>query len=107
MGGRIGAGRTRPEHREWSDQLYATYARGREARTMAAIVSESGLPPADRRAMAFAEAFEREFIAQPGGRRTLDETFEVGWRLLETLPRDDLFRIGDATWDVRRGRGAP
>ncbi|HVZ49671.1 MAG TPA: V-type ATP synthase subunit B [Gemmatimonadaceae bacterium] len=106
MGGRIGAGRTRPEHREWSDQLYATYARGREARTMAAIVSESGLPPADRRAMAFAEAFEREFIAQPGGRRTLDETFEVGWRLLDTLPRDDLFRISDATWDLRRGRGA-
>ena len=101
MGGGIGKGRTRPEHREWSDQLYAIYARGREARTMAAIVSESGLPPADRRALAFADAFERDFIAQPKGRRTIDETFAVGWRLLETLPRDDLFRISDATWAAR------
>ena len=101
MSGGIGKDRTRPEHREWSDQLYATYARGREARTMAAIVGESGLPPADRRALVFAEAFERNFIAQPGGRRTIDETFAAGWRLLETLPRDDLLRISDATWQAR------
>ncbi|MEA3248044.1 MAG: V-type ATP synthase subunit B [Gemmatimonadota bacterium] len=105
MGGGIGKGRTRPEHREWSDQLYAVYARGREARTMAAIVSESGLPAADRRSLAFADAFEREFIAQPRGRRTIEETFEVGWRLLETLPRDDLFRISDATWAARTAAG--
>ncbi len=65
MSSGIGKGRTRPEHRGWSDQLYATYARGRKARTMAAIVGESGLPPADRRALAFSEAFERDFIAQP------------------------------------------
>lgn len=108
MSGGIGKGRTRPEHREWSDQLYATYARGREARTMAAIVSESGLPAADRRALAFADAFEREFIGQPEGRRTIDATFEVGWRLLERLPRDDLTRISDATWAARRAAaGAP
>lgn len=104
MSGGIGRNRTRAEHREWSDQLYATYARGRDARTMAAIVSESGLPPADRRALTFANAFEREFIAQPDGRRTIDETFEAGWRLLETLPRDDLLRIGDATWAARAAR---
>ncbi|MFI5310904.1 MAG: V-type ATP synthase subunit B [Gemmatimonadales bacterium] len=101
MSGGIGPDRTRPEHREWSDQLYATYARGREARTMAAIVGESGLPAADRRALTFADAFEREFIAQPGGRRTIAETFEAGWRLLEALPRDDLLRITDATWAAR------
>jgi V/A-type H+-transporting ATPase subunit B len=105
MSGGIGKDRTRPEHREWSDQLYAVYARGREARTMAAIVSESGLPPADRRALAFADAFEREFIAQPDGRRTIDETFDIGWRLLESLPRDDLYRISEATW-ARRGEAA-
>ncbi|MFI5243790.1 MAG: V-type ATP synthase subunit B [Gemmatimonadales bacterium] len=101
MSGGIGQDRTRPEHREWSDQLYATYARGREARTMAAIVGESGLPAADRRALTFADAFEREFIAQPGGRRTIGETFDAGWRLLEALPRDDLLRITDATWAAR------
>lgn len=98
MNGGIGKGRTRAEHREWSDQLYATYARGREARTMAAIVGESGLPEADRRALAFSERFEREFIGQPKGRRSMEETFSLGWQLLETLPRHDLMRIGDATW---------
>jgi V/A-type H+-transporting ATPase subunit B len=102
MSGGIGAERTRAEHREWSDQLYATYARGREARTMAAIVGESGLPEGDRRALVFADAFEREFIGQREGRRTIDETFDAGWRLLETLPRDDLLRIGDAAWAARQ-----
>jgi V/A-type H+-transporting ATPase subunit B len=102
MSSGIGKGRTRPEHRDWSDQLYATYARGREARTMAAIVGESGLPPVDRRALAFSEAFEREFISQPAGRRTIDETFQAGWKLLETLPRDDLLRISEATWQAHQ-----
>ncbi|HVB31536.1 MAG TPA: V-type ATP synthase subunit B [Gemmatimonadaceae bacterium] len=102
MNAGIGAERTRREHREWSDQLYATYARGREARTMAAIVGESGLPDADRRAFALADRFEREFVNQPEGRRTIDDTFEVGWKLLETLPRDDLARLSDATLEARR-----
>jgi len=107
MSGGIGKGRTRPEHREWSDQLYASYARGREARTMAAIVGESGLPAADRRAMAFAERFETEFIGQREGRRSLDATFAAGWRLLATLPRDDLGRVSDATWAARPTNDAP
>jgi len=101
MGSGIGKDRTRAEHREWSDQLYAVYARGRDARTMAAIVGESGLPAADRRALVFAEAFEREFIGQPGGRRTIGETFETGWRLLETLPRDELNRLSASAWAAR------
>jgi len=101
MSSGIGKDHTRAEHREWSDQLYAIYARGREARTMAAIVGESGLPAADHRALAFSDAFERDFIAQPAGRRALDETFDIGWRLLETLPRGDLLRIADATWEKR------
>ncbi|MEQ1690807.1 MAG: V-type ATP synthase subunit B [Gemmatimonas sp.] len=97
MSGGIGSDRTRAEHREWSDQLYASYARGREAREMAAIVGESGLPATDRRALAFADAFEREFIGQDA-RRSLDETFAVGWRLLDALPRDDLVRLSNAVW---------
>jgi V/A-type H+-transporting ATPase subunit B len=101
MGSGIGKERTRPEHREWSDQLYAVYARGRDARTMAAIVGESGLPGADHRALAFAESFEREFIGQPEGRRTIAETFEAGWRLLETLPREELMRLSASTWAAR------
>ena len=101
----IGAERTVPEHREWADQLYAVYTRGREARQMAAIVGEAGLAAADRRAMAFAERFEQELVRQGGERRPLTETIEIGWRLLETLPREDLLRISEATWSARHPRG--
>lgn len=107
MGAGTGVGKTRAEHRQWSDQLYASYARGREARTMAAIVGASGLADADRRALDFAERFEREFVHQGGGRRSIDETFAIGWRLLEQLPREDLLRISDATWSARHGRAVP
>lgn len=103
MGAGIGAS-TAPDHRKWSDQLYAVYASGREARLTAAIVGESGLPPADRRALAFTERFEREFIHQGSARRTIVETLEAGWRLLETLPREDLHRIPEEAWARRAGR---
>lgn len=109
MSAGIGEGHTRPSHREWSDQLYAVYARGREARLMAAVVGASGLADADRRALEFADRFEREFVGQGSARRAMDETFEVGWRLLETLPREDLVRLGERTLAERRamrGQGA-
>jgi V/A-type H+-transporting ATPase subunit B len=99
MSAGIGTGRTVPEHREWANQLYASYSQGREARLMAAVVGEAGLSEADRRALAFAERFEREFVGQER-RRTLAETIATGWRLLETLPRDDLIRLSDATWSA-------
>jgi V/A-type H+-transporting ATPase subunit B len=105
MGAGIGAG-TAPDHRRWSDQLYAVYSQGREARLTAAIVGESGLPPADRRALEFTERFEKEFIDQGGARRTIAETLEIGWTLLETLPREDLHRIPEEAWARRAGREA-
>ena len=86
---------TVPEHRRWADQLYASYAQGREARFTAAIVGENGLPAADRRALEFAERFEREFVHQGEVRRTIRDTVDTGWRLLRTLPREDLTRIPD------------
>jgi V/A-type H+-transporting ATPase subunit B len=100
MNAGIGAGRTVAEHREWANQLYASYSQGREARLMAAVVGDAGLSDGDRRAVAFADRFEREFVGQQG-RRSLADTVAVGWRLLETLPRDDLLRLGDATWAAR------
>jgi V/A-type H+/Na+-transporting ATPase subunit B len=104
MNAGIGKDKTRPEHREWADQLYAVYTRGREARTMAAIVGEAGLSPGDRRALAFADRFETEFVGQRAVRRTIGETIDTGWRLLETLPREDLLRLSDAAWAARQGR---
>jgi V/A-type H+/Na+-transporting ATPase subunit B len=104
MNAGIGQGRTVAEHREWADQLYAIYARGREARQMAAIVGETGLAPADRRAMAFAEQFEQQLVSQGEVRRPLAKTIEIGWRLLDTLPREDLLRLSEETWNARHPR---
>jgi V/A-type H+-transporting ATPase subunit B len=107
MNAGIGKDKTVPEHRQWADQLYAVYTRGRDARMMAAIVGEGGLAEADRRALGFAEQFENEFVRQGVSRRTLAETMAVGWRLLEGLPREDLTRISEATWAARRGGQTP
>ncbi|MBL0217040.1 MAG: V-type ATP synthase subunit B [Myxococcales bacterium] len=103
MNAGIGAGKTAREHRRWADQLYALYARGREARLMASIVGEAGLGEADRRARELASRFELELVAQGHGRRTVAETIAIGWRLLESMPRDELDRIDDATWAARPG----
>lgn len=101
MNAGIGKGHTVPEHREWADQLYAIYARGREAKLMAAIVGSEGLAPGDRRALAFVDLFEQQLIHQSGERRSLEDTIRVGWSLLQTIPRDELSRISSATWDAR------
>jgi V/A-type H+/Na+-transporting ATPase subunit B len=106
MNAGIGPARTVPEHREWANQLYASYSQGREAQLMAAVVGEAGLSDADRRALAFTERFEREFVAQQR-RRSLDETLAVGWGLLESLPRDDLLRLADRTWAEHQARVNP
>jgi V/A-type H+-transporting ATPase subunit B len=96
MNAGIGAAHTVPEHRKWADQLYTIYARGREARLMVAIVGESGLMPADRRALAFAEDFERTLVGQGADRRSLAETIDAGWRLLDRLPPEDLLKLTPA-----------
>ena len=107
MNAGIGPGRSVAEHRQWADQLYALYAQGREARLMAAIVGEEGLVGADRRALAFVDRFEHAFIGQGRQRRTLAETIDAGWALLDALPRDDLARIRDETWQQHHGKQAP
>ena len=101
MNAGIGEGRTVEEHREWANQLYALYARGREAKVTAAIIGEASLGPADREAMAFARRFETELVDQGNRRRTLDETIALGWRLMEPFPREALTRISDDAWARR------
>jgi V/A-type H+/Na+-transporting ATPase subunit B len=104
MNAGIGKDKTVPEHRQWADQLYAVYSRGREARLMTTIVGEAGLAEPDRRALIFAHRFEDEFVGQRDRRRTIAETVTEGWRLLDTLPREELTRISASTWDARTGR---
>jgi V/A-type H+-transporting ATPase subunit B len=93
MNAGIGAGKTRPDHRQVADQLYAFYAEGRDLRRLVAIVGEAALSEEDRRYLAFSEGFEGEFIHQGTANRTIQETFEQAWRLLGMLPPRELKRI--------------
>ncbi|MFH1586863.1 MAG: V-type ATP synthase subunit B [Candidatus Diapherotrites archaeon] len=90
----IGEGKTRPDHRGVADQLYSGYAEGRDLRSLSAVVGEEALTETDRKYLKFADMFEKEFLTQ--GRhedRSIEETFEIGWRLLSTLPEAELKRI--------------
>jgi V/A-type H+-transporting ATPase subunit B len=100
MNAGIGPGRTRPEHRVVADQLFATYAHGRDLRRLVTVIGEAALSPAERRVLAFADRFEVLFVGQGGARRTLDETFEAAWRVLGELPRVELGRIPEAVIDA-------
>ncbi len=93
MNAGVGAGKTREDHRGLADQLYACYARGREVRRLMSIVGESGLPQEDQRYLAFAAAFESTYLDQGDTRRTLAETLELGWRLLDRFPGAELKRV--------------
>ena len=68
-------------------------------------MGEAGLSESDRRAMAFADRFEQELVHQGEERRGVAETVEIGWRLLESLPREDLSRLSESAWDWRQGAG--
>src|SRR5690606_16198884 len=85
MNAGIGAGKTRADHRQLADQLYAFYAEGRDLRRLVAIIGEASLSDEDRRFLTFADQFEREFVAQPE-RRSIEETLEAGWRVLAPFP---------------------
>jgi V/A-type H+-transporting ATPase subunit B len=89
----IGQGKTRPDHRQVADQLYALYAEGRDLRRLVAIVGEAALSEEDRRYLAFAQHFEQEFIHQGQTNRPLEATFAQAWELLGRLPARELKRI--------------
>lgn len=93
MNAGIGPGKTRPDHRQVADQLYALYAQGCDLRRLVAIIGEAALSDEDRRYLAFAERFEEEFIHQGLTNRSLEETFERAWQLLGILPSRELKRI--------------
>lgn len=97
MNNGIGEGRTTAWHREWSNQLYASYARGRDVRKLMAIVGEDALTDIDKRYLAFTIGFERYMVGQGENRRTLEETFALGWKLMGLLPAQELTRIGRET----------
>ena len=89
----IGPGKTREDHRNVADQLYASYAYGRDLRRLVAIVGEEALTELDKRYLKFADEFERQFITQGDENRSIERTLEIGWQLFTLLPEEELKRI--------------
>jgi V/A-type H+-transporting ATPase subunit B len=90
----IGAGKTREDHADVLNQLFACYARGKEARELALILGEASLADLDRLYLKFADRFEDEFVRQGEfTARTIGETIALGWALLRDLPAAELKRI--------------
>lgn len=89
----IGEGRTRGDHRGVADQLYAYYAEGVDLRRLVAIVGEEALTDMDRMALKFADAFEQNYLDQKDENRELEQTLELGWKLISMMPRESIKRI--------------
>src|SRR6056297_1300084 len=90
----IGKGKTREDHADLSNQLFAAYARGKEMQELAVILGESALSDMDRIYYSFADSFEERFVSQ-GYRenREVDHTLDIGWELLSSMPENELKRI--------------
>ncbi|MFW6141079.1 MAG: V-type ATP synthase subunit B [Candidatus Saliniplasma sp.] len=92
----IGEERTREDHSDVSNQLYAAYAEGNELRDLVAVVGEEALSERDRTYLQFADEFEERFIGQGGDEdRAIDETLDLAWQLLTIIPKRDLKRIDE------------
>lgn len=93
----IGQGFTREDHPALSNQLFASYSKVQEARSLASVIGEDELSDGDKRYLAFGRAFETYFVAQDELRdRTIEETLDLGWRLLSILPASELDRVSEA-----------
>jgi V/A-type H+-transporting ATPase subunit B len=96
----IGEGKTREDHADTMNQLFAAYATGKEARELAVILGESALSESDKAFADFAEAFEANYVSQGyQNNREITDTLELGWELLKILPRNELKRIRDEYLD--------
>ena len=90
----IGKGKTREDHAGTMNQLFGAYARGKEAKELMVVLGESALTPVDRLYAKFADAFEAEYINQSFREdRTIEQTLDLGWKLLSILPRSEMKRI--------------
>ena len=90
----IGKNKTREDHADTMNQLFAAYARGKEAKELAAILGDAALSHVDKIFAKFAAEFERRYISQGfETNRTIEETLNIGWELLRMLPRAELKRI--------------
>lgn len=96
----IGKGKTREDHADTMNQLFAAYARGKEAKELAVILGDAALTDVDKLYAKFADSFEKEYVSQGFEEdRNITKTLETGWKLLSILPRSELKRIRDEYLD--------
>lgn len=93
----IGEGFTRADHSTLSNQLFASYAKVMDARSLASVIGEEELSPVDKQYLHFGKLFEQQFLTQQHNEnRSIEQSLDLGWRLLSTLPRSELDRVDDA-----------
>lgn len=96
----IGEGKTRADHASTMNQLFAAYARGKDAKELMVILGEAALTEVDKLYAQFADAFEARYVSQGyNTNRTIEQTLDLGWELLSLLPRSELKRINDTLLD--------
>lgn len=101
----IGEGKTRADHANTMNQLFSAYARGKEAKELMVILGEAALTDIDKLYAKFAEAFEQEYVSQGFNKnRSIEDTLDIGWKLLSILPRSELKRIKDEYLDKYYGK---
>ena len=101
----IGEGRTRADHAATMNQLFAAYDRGKEAKELMVVLGEAALTEIDKLYAKFADAFEGEYVSQGyNANRDIEETLDIGWKLLSILPRSELKRINDKFLDEYYGK---
>ena len=92
----IGKDKTREDHGDVTNQLFACYARGKEAKELAIILGEAALTELDKLYARLSDKFEEEFVTQgEDENRSIKETLDIGWKLLTMIPTSDLKRIRD------------
>ena len=101
----IGEGKTRGDHSNTLNQLFAAYARGKDAKELMTILGEAALSDIDLIYAKFADEFEKEYVSQGfNADRDIEETLNIGWKLLSILPRSELKRIDDEYLDMYYGK---
>ena len=96
----IGEGYTRADHQDVANQLFSCYAKVGDARALASVIGEDELSPLDKKYLIFGTQFEKCFIGQGADEnRTIEETLDIGWKLLGLLPKEELDRIDTKVLD--------
>ncbi|HQQ45679.1 MAG TPA: V-type ATP synthase subunit B [Bacillota bacterium] len=102
----IGRGKTREDHADTMNQLFASYARGKEAKELAVILGEGALSDTDKLFAKFADEFENKYVSQGDSEdRSIEQTLTLGWELLSILPKAELKRIKDEYIDKYLPKG--